>query len=220
MELLYEGVHIFESSIYGSEPDVGHRVERAQALHDHLSDALAGELALARVHHHGLDRVGHALELLLRDRALAAGHLQPAHQIQPVVLLAALVALDDLERQALDALVAREAPLAMDALPAAPDHVPLPALARIHHTVFHTTAKRAPHRAPYITVEGAERRGRGADGCVAACSISCKNRSVRDDHHLRPAPCPLRPTAVRRASVPSVGSNSGLRGRKARAPNS
>src|ERR1043165_1085489 len=59
-QLFYEGIHICESSRDESEADRRHRGERPRALHHHLPDALAGELALPGVEHRHLDRVGQA----------------------------------------------------------------------------------------------------------------------------------------------------------------
>src|SRR3954454_20394633 len=145
VQLLHERVHILETAINGSESDVGDRIELAQPLDDHPADRLAGDFALRRVLHGLFDEIGQPFELLLRHRPFAAGHLQAAHQFRAVVRLAALVALDHLIRNLLDALVTREAALALGALAPPTDDVRLTALSRIDYAVFRGAAERAAH---------------------------------------------------------------------------
>src|SRR5205085_12453013 len=92
-----------------------------------------------------LDLVGDVLERADRHRALLAGFQEAGHHLLPVEAVAAAVLLDDLVRDLVDTLVAREALGAGQALAPAADDLAFLALARVHDLVLEVRAERALH---------------------------------------------------------------------------
>src|SRR5437763_7227872 len=97
------------------------------------------------------DRVGEALQGILRHRALTTRDLEAAHQFVAIERLPPLIALHDDQRDRLDLFVTREAAIAARALAPAADDVSLPALARVDDAIFHVAAERAAHSARRIS---------------------------------------------------------------------
>ena len=62
-----------EVAIDARKADVGHRIERAQPVHDHFADGLGRYLALTQRFDPALDAGDKLVEPFLRDAALAAG---------------------------------------------------------------------------------------------------------------------------------------------------
>src|ERR1043165_7565214 len=143
VQFLHKRFNVLEVAIHRGESHVRHGIELAQARHHQRADLAAGDLALAGVGHGRLDRVGQSLQCILRHRTLAAGHLQSAHELLTVELLAPFVALHHLERKRLDFLVAGEAALAARALAAPADDVAFAALPRVDDAIFTVSAERA-----------------------------------------------------------------------------
>jgi len=114
-------------------------------LHEHLAQLEARDLLLRPLVQFGLDIGYHVVHGLDPDRALLAGLEDGAAELLPVEGLAPAVALDHVWEHVLDVFVGRVAPVALEAFPAAPDELPFPTHARVHHAVLGVAAKRAFH---------------------------------------------------------------------------
>ena len=142
---MQELVDILELAVDRREAHVGDLVELAEPLHHDGADAGRRNLALLGIVEEGFDLVDDPVELDGRNGPLLAG-LREAHaQLVAVEPLAPAVVLDDHVGDLLDRLVGGEPAAAGGALPPAPDHLALPALARIHDTVVYGRAERALH---------------------------------------------------------------------------
>jgi hypothetical protein len=113
----------------------GKMVETDEFFHHSLADQSARHFFLTEFLHVSLDAVDELVERRRTHRSLLAGFLHSRQQLLPLVILASLVALDDLWKDFFDALTRCEAALALDALSAAADLVTVSAQARVDHPV-------------------------------------------------------------------------------------
>src|SRR6185503_9713830 len=104
-----------ELEVDAGEAHVRDLIDLLEALHDELADALRRPLAVAAVLYELLDSVDDGLELGGRDGPPFAGAKDAGHDLLPVERLAATVLFDDHVGHFVDALVARESPLALEA---------------------------------------------------------------------------------------------------------
>src|SRR5258707_11444478 len=82
---------------------------------------------------------------LLADRPFRGGEGNGVAQLARIVLLPPRILLDDIETDRLDALVRREAAIALLALAPPPDTLPAPQLTRVNHPRVRRLTEWAPH---------------------------------------------------------------------------
>src|ERR1700712_5249976 len=114
-------------------------------LHHDLADRLRRNLRLAAALELTHDRRDHLLDPFGIDRPLAQGYLQRAHQLVAVEGHPAAVALDHRQLAQLYPLECREAKIAGDADPAAPDHRGIFGRTRVLHLRIETVAAGTSH---------------------------------------------------------------------------
>ena len=117
-------------------------------IHDHPAELLAADLLLGALVQLGLDLDDDVVDGLHTDRSLLARLQDGTAELLAVEGLAASVALDHVRQHVLDVLVRRVPAVALEALAAAPDELPVPAHPRVDDPILRVTAKRALHRAP------------------------------------------------------------------------
>src|SRR5262252_3120878 len=148
LDLLDELADVLELAVDRGKPDVGDRIEPLQVVHDHSAELLAADLLLGALVQLGLDLDDNVVDRLHADRPLLARLQDGAAELLAVEGLAAAVALDHVRQHILDVLVGRIPTVALEALAAAPDELPVPAHPRVDDPILRVTAKRALHRAP------------------------------------------------------------------------
>jgi len=110
-------------------------VEADEFFHHSLADQSARHFFFAEFLHVSLDAIDELAERRCADGSLLAGFLHSRQQLLALVILASLVALDDLWKNFFDALTGCESAFALEALSAAADLVTVSAQARVDHPV-------------------------------------------------------------------------------------
>jgi hypothetical protein len=110
-------------------------VEADQFFHHSLADQSARHFFFAEFLHVSLNAIDELIERRRADRSLLAGFLHGRQQLLALVILASLVALDDLWKDFFDALTRGESALTLEALSAAADLVTVSTQARVDHPV-------------------------------------------------------------------------------------
>jgi len=110
-------------------------VEADEFFHHSLADQSARHFLFAEFLHVSLDAIDELIERRRADRSLLAGFLHSRQQLLALVILASLVALDDLWKDLFDALTRCKSALALEALSAAADLVTVSTQARVDHPV-------------------------------------------------------------------------------------
>jgi len=110
-------------------------IETDQLFHHALTDQSARHFLLTEFLHVSLDAIDELVESLGADRPLLAGLLHGHQQLLALVVLAALIALDDLRKDLLNALTRRESAFALETLSAASDLVTVSTQTRVDHPV-------------------------------------------------------------------------------------
>jgi len=110
-------------------------IEADEFRHHSLADQGARHFSLAEFLHVSFDAIDELIERLCADGSLLTGFLHRRRQLVALVILAPLVALDDLWEDLFDALTRRESALALEALSAAANLVPVSTQARVDHPV-------------------------------------------------------------------------------------
>jgi hypothetical protein len=110
-------------------------VEADEFFHHSLADQSARHFLFAEFLHVSLDAIDELIERRRADRSLLAGFLHSRQQLLALVILASLVALDDLWKDFFDALTRGESALTLEALSTAADLVTVSAQARVDHPV-------------------------------------------------------------------------------------
>src|SRR6266566_41742 len=146
--LFDELADVLELAIDRGEPDIGDRVEALEMVHDDPSELLAADLLLGPLVELSLDLDDDVVDGLNSDRPLLARLQDGATELLAVEGLAATVPLDHVRQHVLDVLVGRVPTVALEALTAAPDELPVPAHPRVDDPILRVTAKRALHQAP------------------------------------------------------------------------
>jgi hypothetical protein len=113
----------------------GKMIETDEFFHHSLADQSARHFFLTEFLHVSLDAIDELVERRRADRSLLAGFLHSRQQLLALVILASLVALDDLWKDFFYSLTRREAALALEALSAAADLVTISTQARVDHPV-------------------------------------------------------------------------------------
>ena len=144
-KLLHKGIDILELAVDRGEADIGNLVERLEPLHDHLADLARRAFALEPVLQLLLDLVGNVLEIAESDGALFARLEHTVDKLVLVERLAAAVALDNNERQALHNLIRCEPALAGKAFPSPPNGRAFVRRTGVDDLAFRIAAKRASH---------------------------------------------------------------------------
>src|SRR5262245_49002461 len=148
LDLLDELADVLELPVDRREPDVGDRIQALEMVHDHAPELFAADFLLGTLVQLGLDVDDDVVDGLHADRALLAGLQDRAAELLAIERLTTAVALDHVRQHVLDVLVGRVPAVALQALAAAPDDLPVPAHPRVDDPVLRVTAKRALHRAP------------------------------------------------------------------------
>src|SRR5437660_505394 len=117
-------------------------------VHDDPSELLAADLLLGPLVELSLDLDDDVVDGLNAERPLLARLQDGAAELLAVEGLAPPVPLDHVRQDILDVLVGRVPTVALEALTAAPDELPVPAHPRVDDPILRVTAKRALHRAP------------------------------------------------------------------------
>ena len=147
-QLFHELVHVLELPVDGSETDVGHLVERLQAVDDEVAQLRGGDLPILLAVEQGFGLVDDLFQRRQADRPLFAGLEQAAEELLAVELLAAAVRLDDPVGDVLDLFVGSEPAAAAQALPPAPDRLPAADIPRVDHAVIVGAAEWTSHADP------------------------------------------------------------------------
>jgi len=98
-------------------------IEPDELCHHSLTDQSARHFLFAELLHVPLDAIDELVERRRADRSLLARLLHSRQQFLALVVLASLVAFDDLWKDFLDALTRRESAFALETLSAAADLV-------------------------------------------------------------------------------------------------
>jgi hypothetical protein len=110
-------------------------IETDELCHHSLTDQSARHFFFAEFLHVSLDAIDELVERRCADRPFLAGFLHGRQQLLALVILASLIALDDLRKDFFDALTRRKSAFALEALPAAADLVTVSTQARVDHPV-------------------------------------------------------------------------------------
>ena len=144
-QLFLELPHILEVPVHAGKPDVRHRIQSLQMIHNQLADLAGRPLPLLRIHHILLRGVNHDLKLAGGNRPLLAGAHQARQQLMAVEPLATAILLHHHVGDLVDPLIRGEAPLALLALAPPPNGIGFFTLARVNHTVLRKPAVRTFH---------------------------------------------------------------------------
>src|SRR5437660_1916491 len=144
-ELVIQRVDVFEPRIHDLETQVRERVAFREALEDHLTDPSRGDLGRAALPDRGLELVDEAIDLFGRQR-LRCGLSDRARELPPVELLAATVALQDLDAGGFAPLKGGESLLAPVADPPPSDGIAVLGLSRVDDPGVGIAASGALHR--------------------------------------------------------------------------
>src|SRR5262249_45861976 len=147
LHLFDELADVFELPVDRRESHVGDRIEPLQVLHDDPSELLAAYLFLGPLVELSLDVHDDVVDGLDSYRSLLARVEDRAAELLSIERLAPPVALDHVGQDVLDVLVGRVAPVALEALAAAPDELALAPYPRVDDPVLRVAAERAFHRA-------------------------------------------------------------------------
>ena len=90
---MHEAVDVLELAIDRRETDVGHLVERLEALHDQLTDLAGADLTFEGVLHDLLDLADGLFQIRHADRTLLAGAHHAAQDLVAIERLAAVILL-------------------------------------------------------------------------------------------------------------------------------
>ena len=187
--LFHELVDVLELPVHRGEPHVRDLVQIVEAAHDQLSDLGRGDLPVGLLGQPAFDVVHDLFELRHAHRSFLDGLGEPAHQLVAIEGLAPPVLLHDHEVDLLDPLVGREAPVALQALPAAADDVAVLAFAGVHHFLRHGATVRAAHSSPLnVGVPGRQKARAqacserpGSKSRTDPSRESCYGQASRDD---------------------------------------
>ena len=113
----------------------GKMVETDEFFHHSLADQSARHFFFAEFLHVSFDAIDELIERRRANGSLLAGFLHSRQQLLALVILASLIALDDLWKDFFDALTSCESTFALEALSAAADLVAVSAQARVDHPV-------------------------------------------------------------------------------------
>jgi hypothetical protein len=152
--------------------DVGHLVELGQLFHNQFADVAGFNLAVETIVDLALDRRNCGLDLIVADRPLPAGLLQPSLDFRAVEGHSVAVFFDHLDRYFFDALERSIAAVTRQALAAAADRQAVLTGARINHAVVVNLAIGASHANHYT---GEPRKGEWA--AAAGAAYKCRMRS-------------------------------------------
>src|SRR5213593_2110950 len=147
LDLLDELADVLELPVDRGEADVGDRVQALQMVHHYPAELLAADLFLGALVQLGFDLDDDVVDGLHPDRSLLARLQDGPSELLAVEGLAAAVALDHVRQHVLDVFIGRVPSVALEALAAAPDELPVPAHSRVDDPILRVTAKRALHRA-------------------------------------------------------------------------
>src|SRR3990172_6658326 len=183
-------MHILELAIDRGEADVGDLVQLIQAGHDQLPDLARVPLPVRLLHQAGLDLLGDLLEFGHAHGPLLGGLEEAAQNLVAIKGLPAAILLHHHELDLFNALVRREPPLAVQALPASPDRRPVAGLPRVDDLLLHLPAKGALHQGrssvsrPNRSAESfdPELKTEGLTGEAVRCTRGTAGRA--------PGPCP------------------------------
>ena len=110
-------------------------IETDEFCHHSLTDQSTRHFFFTEFLHVSLDAIDELIERRRADRSLLASFLHSRQQLLALVILASLVALDDLWKNFFDALTRCESALALETLSAAADLVTVSAQARVDHPI-------------------------------------------------------------------------------------
>src|SRR5438874_9720612 len=144
-ELVVERVEVFQPRVDDLEAEIRQRVAFREALEHHLADPSGRDLRCATLPDRGLELVDEAIDLFARQR-LRRGLPDRARELPPVELLAAAVALQDLDAGGLAPLKGGESFLTPVADSAPADRIAVIGLAGVDDAGVSVAAGRALHR--------------------------------------------------------------------------
>src|SRR6267378_5154582 len=144
-ELVVESVEVFEARVHDLEAQVRERVALGEALEHHLADPSRRDLGCPALPDASLQRVDEPIDVLA-GKCFRRGLADGAAELAAIELLAAAVALQDLDARGLAPLKRRETLLAPVADAAAADRVAVLRLARVDDAGVEVAAARALHR--------------------------------------------------------------------------
>jgi len=110
-------------------------IETDEFCHHSLTDQSARHFFFAKFLHVSLDAIDELIEHLCADRSFLTGFLHGHQQLLALIILASLIALDDLRKDLFDALTRRESAFALEALSTAADLVTVSTQTRVDHPV-------------------------------------------------------------------------------------
>ena len=110
-------------------------IETDEFCHHSLTDQSTRHFFFTEFLHVSLDAINELVERFCADRPLLAGFLHGGQQLLALVILASLVALDNLREDFFDALTRCESAFALEALTTAADLVTVSAQARVDHPI-------------------------------------------------------------------------------------
>lgn len=145
-QLVHELLDVFELSVNGGKPDVGHAVELMELLHHLLADLGTSDLPLALLLKVELDPVDDLLEKVHADRSLFAGLFQSVEDLQTVKGFPSTILLDHGRKGFLGPLAGGKAFVTTQAFPAATDRFFILRQTRIDNLAVAMAAKRTLHR--------------------------------------------------------------------------
>src|SRR5687768_592331 len=143
-ELAFEVPQLLEVLVDAGEPHVGHVVELLQAL-EHLEADLPGRDLGPLARQALLDPFREAFHLLLGDRPVREGLVDPGHHLLAIPGLPGLIALHHHQTGPLDPFVGGEPPAARQALTPPSDRLLALGGARVHDLVLRVTAPWTSH---------------------------------------------------------------------------
>src|SRR3989475_1811944 len=144
-KLVVERVDVFQPRVDDLEAEVRQRVAFREALEHHLADPSGRDLGCATLPDRGLELVDEAIDLFARQR-LRCGLPDRARELPPVELLAAAVALQDVDAGGLAPRKGGESLLTPVADPPPPDGIAVLGLARVDDARVGVAAGGALHR--------------------------------------------------------------------------
>src|SRR5690606_41138014 len=110
-------IDVAERLIHARKPDIGHVVQVFQPLHHLLPERTRGNLSRAFLGQLPLQTFYLCVELVVRDRALVAGHAQTLEQLDAIKRFSTSISLGHTGEGVLEALIGGAATLARVALP-------------------------------------------------------------------------------------------------------
>lgn len=145
LQLFHELTDIPELPIDGCKAHISYLIELMQLMHRELTDLSGGHFPVVFALEVTLDIVDELFNALYAEGPLLAGHHDALNELLALERLAPAVLLYDHEGHALDILIRRESPLALQALAPPPDARSVLRSARVDNAVIPISAVWASH---------------------------------------------------------------------------